>query len=91
MEFLRQIVDDLAKQKIEFGEIAIVTPNRRAGLFIKKYIQENNCIKKPFLQQLDTLIERSTKVCLKLEYLLYYVLYHTSTHLEFLEPVVMKP
>jgi len=47
MEFLREVVDDLAGQKIDFGEITIVTPNRRAGLFIKKYIQENNTIKKP--------------------------------------------
>ena len=47
MEFLRGVVDDLAGQNINFGEIAIVTPNRRAGLFIKKYIQENDSIKKP--------------------------------------------
>ena len=47
MEFLKKVVDDLARQKIDFGEITIVTPNRRAGLFIKKYIQENNSIKKP--------------------------------------------
>jgi len=47
MEFLRKVIDDLANQKNDLGEIAIVTPNRRAGLFIRKYILENTNIKKP--------------------------------------------
>ncbi|MCK5145847.1 PD-(D/E)XK nuclease family protein [bacterium] len=47
MTFLEQIVDDLAKQNINWGETAIVTPNQRAGLFIKKSIMENAAILKP--------------------------------------------
>jgi len=47
MEFLRQIVDDLAERRIDFAETVIITPNRRAGLFLKKYIQEDERIRKP--------------------------------------------
>ena len=47
MEFLRQVIHDLARQKINWGEIAIVTPNKRAGLFLKQYILDCGEIPKP--------------------------------------------
>lgn len=47
MEFLRRVVNDLTERNIDLGESAIVTPNRRAGLFIKKYMQQNRALKKP--------------------------------------------
>ena len=47
MEFLAKVVDELARRTNDFGNYVIVTPNRRAGLFIKKYIQENKNIQKP--------------------------------------------
>ena len=47
MEFLRKIVDNLLEQQIEWGQTVIVTPNRRAGIFLEKYIHENQDIPKP--------------------------------------------
>ncbi len=47
MEFLAKVVDELADRNIDFSNYVMVTPNRRAGLFIKKYIQKNKKIGKP--------------------------------------------
>lgn len=47
MEFLAKVVDELVQRTVNFSSCVLVTPNRRAGLFIKKYIQENKKIKKP--------------------------------------------
>jgi RecB family exonuclease len=47
MKFLQKIVNDIADKGIDTGRLAVITPNRRAGLFIKKYIQENPKIAKP--------------------------------------------
>ncbi len=47
MEFLRKVVHDLAEKNLDLGELAIVTPNRRAGLFIKKYVQQHHSLNKP--------------------------------------------
>ncbi len=47
MEFLAKVMDELARRTNDFSNYVMVTPNRRAGLFIKKYIQENKKIQKP--------------------------------------------
>jgi len=47
MEFLAKVVDELAGRNIDFSNYVMVTPNRRAGLFLKKYIQKNEKISKP--------------------------------------------
>ncbi|MFO7888952.1 MAG: PD-(D/E)XK nuclease family protein [bacterium] len=47
MEFLAKVVDELAGRNIDFSNYVIITPNRRAGLFLKKYIQKNEKIPKP--------------------------------------------
>ena len=47
MEFLARVVDELADRNIDFSNYVMVTPNRRAGLFLKKYIQKNEKIHKP--------------------------------------------
>jgi hypothetical protein len=83
MEFLRKVVEDLAKQKIDFGEIAIVTPNRRAGLFFKKYIQANEAIKKPVwlpeLYSIQDFISSVTKLDLLDRFSLIFQLYDIYT------------
>ncbi|TYB31911.1 MAG: hypothetical protein FXF47_01755 [Candidatus Mcinerneyibacterium aminivorans] len=47
MKFLKKVVEDIISKDYELSNLAIVLPNRRAALFFKKYIQENNKIKKP--------------------------------------------
>ncbi len=47
MEFLAKVVEELSYKNKDFSNYVIVTPNRRAGLFIKKYIQNNERINKP--------------------------------------------
>lgn len=47
MEFLRRIVTDLTDRGVDFRRTAIVTPSRRAGLFLRKYIHEHEGIPHP--------------------------------------------
>jgi len=47
MSFLKRLVDDLVDSPIPLGDMAVVTPNRRAGLFLKKHIEAHPQIKKP--------------------------------------------
>ncbi len=47
MEFMRKVVEELAGEETDWQKITLVTPNRRASLFIKKYIEESTRISKP--------------------------------------------
>lgn len=63
MEFLRRVVHDLADQSVNWGETAIVTPNRRAGLFLKQYILDHPDIPKPvWMPQLYSIQEFVSQV-----------------------------
>jgi hypothetical protein len=63
LEFLRKVAAELAEKMKDPADLAIVTPNRRAGLFLKKYIQENAAQKKPvWLPQLFSIEDFISRV-----------------------------
>ncbi|MBN2415976.1 PD-(D/E)XK nuclease family protein [bacterium] len=47
MEFLRRVVSDLNGRGIDLKRTAVVTPSRRAGLFLKKYLYDREGASNP--------------------------------------------